>query len=427
MTMRAQKVPPSAGASNPETEIIGHDVLGPIFYRFCYKLYLSQHQQRQDTTMFLFLSRGGLRIRAFYEAFLKANGLNDAPPFADFYVSRMALIKSNLHDHYDEVAEELLAEYNGFTIDDAFNAFFQPEQYQQWRSCRHDFDIEAKVGRQMLDRAILADSEDACLARTFLARERDNYLKYLSETTGERTNLFVIDTGWSGSIPRYMQLMNPERSVTALFVGRYNYGKPEPAWFSRIVGLEAQAQDFSPRFPITSIFLNRHLVEGVCEVRWPSVTGYRVAPYGKVTAFEGPAPEERILPDASEHHAAGILRHISSAKAGMHLGMINDQADHAAKTLKKKLMYPRKRDLPLFSVAPRSADFGKEISVSFFKEPVKAPWHLRAKIRQSRDSLWQTGQLALEFGLLRHVVQFAYHHRRTVFAVRQRLVGLLRL
>src|SRR5690606_2417371 len=141
-------------------------------------------------------------------------------------------------------------------------------------------------------------------------------------------------------------------------------------------------------------FLNRHLIEGLCEIRWPSVTGYQLNAEGGVESYEGPAPESHVMPDDSEPHASGVFQYLKEAENGMNYEAINLKADHVARLLKKRLMYPAQKDLPLLSVPTRSADFGKELDVPFFAEPVRPAFRFRSKLRQVRNSLWKPGQLA---------------------------------
>lgn len=399
-----------------ETRRLNHDLLGPIFYRFFYKLYLGQRCQPQDETHLLFLSRGGIRLRAFYEAFLNANQLTSPIPYSDFYVSRMALIKASLRWSYQRVKDDFLAEYAYFTVDETMKAFLQPKQYEEWLRCEPGCDIQAMINPDLLDEVFCGTSAGADYLRKILDQEYREYQQYLTETVGDRTNLVAIDTGWSGSILKYMQNLDAERDYTALFFGRYNYGKPDPAWFNQVVGVEAQHPGFDRRFPITSIFLNRHLIEGLCEIRWPSVTGYKVGVGRKIEAYEGVAPEARIIPDENEPHAEGVLQYLQAAPHGMNYEAIDREADHAAKRLCRRLAYPGSSDLPLLSVPTRSADFGKNLDLPFFSEPVRPFYKVRTKLGACKDALWQAGQIAIEFGVLRLVMQFAYHHMRPVYA-----------
>lgn len=405
---------------NERTRQLNHDLLGPLFYRFCYKLYLSQRCQPQESTHLLFLSRGGVRLRAFYEAFLERNKLAHAVPYSDYYVSRMALIKANLRWSYDLVKEDFLAEYACFTVDAAMKAFLQPRQYQQWRRQESNINPQATLSPATLDSVIQGTSASAGYLRAVLEQEHRDYTQYLNETVGDRKNLLLVDTGWSGSILKYMRNLDGQRSYTALFFGRYNYTKLDPPWFNQVVGLEVQHSGFDRRFPETAIFLNRHLIEGACEIRWPSATGYRAGADQRVATHQGAAPESRILPNDTEPHAEGILRYLRAAPGGMNYEIIEREANRAAKRLCRKLMYPARTDLPMLSVPARSADFGKDLDVPFFSDPVKPFYRLRDKVRACKNSLWPTGQMAIEFGGLRLLAQFLYHQARTVRGVLRR-------
>jgi hypothetical protein len=404
-----------------KTQQLNHDLLGPIFYRFCYKLYLSKRCHPANDSKFLFLSRGGVRLRALYESFLNVNGLGSPVPYEDFYVSRMSLIKASLHHAYEEVVGDFLKEYAWFNADQTFRAFLQPDQYRQWQKCEHDYDLNEVLDRELIDRIVWGGSHASVYLRSILEEQHATYQQYLQQVLGARKHVLLVDTGWSGSILKFMQCLDPERDYTALYFGRYNYGKPDPIWFNRVVGVEVQHPGFDRKIPITSIFLNRHLIEGLCEIRWPSVTGYQVHTGGKVESYEGVPPESQVKPDGTEPHALGVFQYIEQADVGMNYEAINNKADDAARLLKKRLMYPSRSDLPLLSVPTRSADFGKDIDVPFLAEPIRPLYRLRAKLRQSKNALWQPGQLALEFGWLRIPAQFLYHRRITIIAILNKL------
>lgn len=399
-------------------------LLGPLFYRFCYKLYLAQCCQPENSTMLLFLSRGGIRLRLFYEAFLSANGLRPPCPYQDFYVSRMALIKAGLMFSYERVKGDFLSEYSHFTVRASMEAFLQPDQYQKWRELDPCCDVEEVINGEVMDELFRADGAGPEYLREVLKEEFEKYKKYLSDTVAGHRNLILVDTGWSGSILKYMRALDDDAEYTAWFFGRYNYTKADPDWFSHVVGLEVQNHSFDRRKPITSIFLNRHLIEGLCEIRWPSVTGYRRNPGGEVESYEGFAPASSVVPDDSEPHAQGILLYLQSAQNGMNYEAINHDANKAARQLCRRLMYPSKRDLPLFSVLARSADFGKNLDVPFFLEPVKPGYRLKAKVRACRESLWPTGQMAIEFGAFRLVAQF-FSFQVRVFRIALRRLRLI--
>lgn len=394
---------------------INHDLLGPIFYRFCYKLYLGQRCQPAGDSSVLFLSRGGIRLRAFYEAFLNVNRLESPRPYDDFYVSRMAAIKVNFVEHYGLVVDDFLREYAYFSVDDTLKAFLQPNEYSAWRSCDSDFDSAQRLDRPLMDQVLWGVSAASQYLRKVLQGERDNYLRYLDEVLGGHRHVMVVDTGWSGSILRYMQAADPGREYTALLFGRYNYGNASPPWFAQVVGVEVQHMDFDPAMPITSIFLNRHVIEGACEIRWPSVTGYRIGGRNSVESHEGAAPADRILPDDSEPHACGILAYIREGRSGLNFELIDCSADRAAKKLCRRLMYPRKMDVLALSMEARSADFGKNINVPYFVQYTHTGLTFREKLKRSRKSLWPAGQLALDFPVFRILAQYIYHKRSACF------------
>src|SRR5690606_7861423 len=164
--------------------------------------------------------------------------------------------KASLHSAYEVVIDDFLKEYAWFTVDQAFRAFLPADQYREWSEFDHDYDRNKLVERSLIDQVIWGASSAADYLRRVLDEQYRTYQQYLRQTLGTRKHVLIVDTGWSGSILRFMHNLDPEREYTALYFGRYNYGKPDPEWFNRVVGIEVQHPDFDRRIPITSIFLN---------------------------------------------------------------------------------------------------------------------------------------------------------------------------
>lgn len=392
-------------------EYYGHDLLGPIFYRFCYKLLLSQSCYSPDDTCILFLSRGGVRLRLFYEHFLSANKIQSMLNYKDFYVSRMAVIKSSLINRDKEDILYLVSEYSGYSLYDMLEAFLSEVEFSRWQCMAHSYNVYERVDFESLNNAIFGDCSSSLYLRGVFEEQSRLYKEYLNSILGEATNVLVVDTGWSGTILNFMMKLDPSRNYLGLYFGRYNYGKAYPVWFRNLVGLEVQAFNFTPKSPITSLFLNRHLVEGICEIRWHSVSGYKHSS-NSVVPFEGVSPEENVKPGNNEFQALGVQKYLIAAENGLNFEQIEYAANKAAKKLSRKILYPKSFEVPLLSTYSRSADFGKNIDVSYFVPPIKKPFSIRQKLSQAPKSLWHAGQLALEFGQFSFFFQYYYHWKK---------------
>jgi hypothetical protein len=399
-----------------------HDLLGPLFYRFLFKLYLTQVAYDSNDTAILFLARGGLRIRAYYQRFLEANKLESPIPYWDFYVSRMALIKASMISHYENIKNDFLTEYCQFSPGEVVSSFWGKPVYDAWVNMPGARDPHIYLDQDSLNALLWTDSESSDFLRRILLDQQKLYFEYLNEIIGGKKNLITVDTGWSGSIFNYMQSLDNEHNYTGQYFGRYSYGKGELPWFNKLIGVEVEAPNFNRKKPVTALFLNRHLIEGLCEIRWPSVTGYQRLENGRSGPIEGLASEEFVLPLPEEPQAYGVMRYISEAKDGIDIQKIHESGENAVGQLCRKLMYPSKEDLEIFSVETRSADFGKNLDVPVFIAPIRDVFDLKLKVENIKNSLWPVGQITLEFPKTHRIIQFLYHRRYWFLGLFRRFV-----
>ena len=389
---------------------IGRDVLGPIFYRFCYRLWLSQACYDSQQSCMLFLSRGGIRLRHYYELFLQNNRVDSPLEYKDFYTSRMAAFTANLPDNPTETSQLIAAEYNGCHITQAFKMILDKSSFNKWykllgKNDKEYFDSHNFSAEFLLEAIGSKDVKYKTIKEYFVLQEK-LAREHFSDLTDSKENVILVDTGWSGSIINTLQNMLPETSLMALFFGRYNYGLPPKHYFGQIVGLEVEADKMSYKRPETSIFMHRHLIEGVCEIRWKSVERY-VRLGKQIIPESGIAPEENIIPDDSEGLAKGIMQYINSCKSGLQAGDINKNAHQAYKKLQSLICFPKTGELEVLAFATRSADFGKDIDVPML---VKSPGETkRDKKINIAKSLWPSARVALEYkGIKRYLKQKKY-------------------
>lgn len=394
-----------------------YELLGPLFYRFLFKLYLSQASYNKDDTSLLFLARGGIRIRFFYEQFLKKNNLESPLDYSDFYVSRMAIIKANMLSNYEAVYRDFLKEYSWFSISEGIRAFFGDHVYDYWSDIDVSLNPEQRLDQDTLNRLIWDNTESADYLRRILQKQQKWYLEYLNEKVKKNKHVVLVDTGWSGSILNYMQCLDKKREYTAQYFGRYNYGLGELPWFNKIIGVELEGNDFDRKRPVTALFTNRHLIEGLCEIRWPSVTGYKKVEGGLVEPNDGFADEYSVKPLPEEPQAYGVMQYILDAKDGLNIEKIHISGEQASKLLCRRLMYPTKKDIYYFSFNTRSADFGKDLDVDMLIKPTQSIFKFSEKLKHIKNSLWPLGQIVLEFPLTYKIIQFLYHRRRRLMSI----------
>lgn len=398
----------------------GDTALAAVFHRFLLKLHLAQLTYDPGDTVVLFLARGGIRLRLFYQDFLAGTGLPAPLPFTDCYVSRMSLIKAALLDHYEAVYEDLVREYPGVPVDRVVAQFFGADVHARWQPLADPALRHRPLDLAALQQALWGSDSAADLLRRECKDQAQLFAQYRGELAGDRRRVVVVDTGWAGSILSYLQLLDPAREYTALYFGRHNYGRPTPAWYPQVVGVAVESERIWAGRPETALLAYRHLIESICEIRVPSVTGYRRTGAGTVAPLPGAATAEQVAPQPTEPLAVAIRAHLRAGGDGTDPAAVDRAARRAHRLLWRALMYPSVAQVPAFTVPPRSADFGKDLAVPVVVPPAPA-WRRRVKRRRVDVSLWPAGQVALEYPRTRAWRQFRLHHR----PVEQRIRAVL--
>jgi hypothetical protein len=399
--------------------------LGPVFERFCYRLWLADQFHVGKPAAMLFLSRGGLRLRHFYETFLEHRGVEGGLARHDFYLSRMSVFRALLISHPNVALPRIAGEYGRFRFFEGMQCFLPAEVFEQWQqgfsSEQREELSQVPFTEQRLHDAVFlwCDTNTALLAH--LREQAELIQRHFSETAGDAREVVLVDTGWSGSIIQGMKALFPAVEFKAAMVGRYNYGGHYPEWFSDIVGLEAEGVHYDPSDPVTSLFHHRHVIEALCEPRWPSVEYYRCEE-GVVIPAQGAIPEHLRQVSADEPLAHGVDLYLHSRSGRPEAGDIHLAAEQAATRLQRLICYPSSGEARAFSVTSRSADFGTDLEVAMLIDDDEGSKHDRI-IR----SLWLQGQAALEFGALRHIPQWLITHRHPIKKFYDRVLRKLRL
>ena len=396
---------------------VGFDVLGPVFRFFCFRLRLIETYKSQ--TPLLFLSRGGLRLRYFYETYLASNHLPEIAPRGDFYISRIAAFRALLARKSQYAAEMVASEYRGMSTRSALRLFLSAQG-------NLDDAEELAIPEKLLDGPVSAESLVAIISTlersegnrdNFLAQQHDLLTTHFDELVGDQKEVVLVDTGWSGSIIRSLKELFPKHTFTAAFFGRYNYGKPAPEWFDAISGLVFQGEDFSITKPQTSLMFHRHLVENLCEPPWPSAERFEHKE-GTVLPVGGPMPSKARKPQEYEEMARGVADFLATEITSNPEVLINEYRA-AIKILSKLLVFPNRETAKLLGELDRPADFGREKPVPVLLDQSFGG----SRMDRVRNSLWRQGQIAMEYGVFRYPLQLALIARRVSRRVAKRLLS----
>ncbi len=390
----------------------GREVLGPLIERYCFKLWLSESYYDENDSALLFLSRGGLRLRYYYQFFLKKYQLTSKLIHNDLYVSRIAVHKAALICDARPSAELIAKEFEWSSVHDAFSAIFGEELIEAWVGQLSDEEVdkiskERMTPQHLLD--VLANSRGAdAPLNAYLKQHFELFQSHIRQQTKGRKNLLLVDTGWSGSIVKSIKALLPDQNILGCYYGKFSYGKPiDEGWYNDILGLEVEGIRYKWNIPGTSIFLYRHLLEGLCEVDWPSVEAYQKDESGQVISSHGKFHDSLRRPLQGDGLGQGVIQYLESIQKSRQVYTCLEVGNEAVVKLNRIIVFPNRRDT-LLTVGHRSADFGKGIDVPVLL-PAAGRFEFRKKIKNIGNSLWTSAQITLEFPVVYPFVQLAYY------------------
>lgn len=390
----------------------GYHVLGPIFYSFSYKLWVNQQVWTDRDSFTLFLSRGGLRLRYVYRLFLEKNDLEAPLPEDDFYVSRMSLLKASYVKTPEKTSILLQREYNSMFVTEAMSCLLPKAVFDSWIACLSLSELEEyktrTISADYLRSFVMPNHSGYQVLGSYLNSHTQDLRRHLDEIRKENSHVIMVDTGWSGTILRECRDLFPDIKFYGHFFGRSSFSSQVPEHFSCLQGVGFEANKYQWSYPLSSILLHRHLIEGIFEPKWSSVEGYLVDDSQDLVIPEnGLIPEHIRKPNPEEQFLKGICDYISKSTLNLNASEIQMKENAAASRLRRFILFPNLKQVKFLTVETRSADFGKDLDVPVLKFDAEVQGISR-KLNRIRNSLWPNGQAAIEFsGIMRIFIQAA--------------------
>lgn len=386
---------------------VGFQLLGPLFYQYNYRLWQKQQYYASIDGAALYMARGGLRMRYFYDLFMSANKNEYAIPQSDFFCSRMAAFKAAMYRNPEPFIWYLQGEYGKHTITDAMSSFLNTDTYNKWESLQTSETLnkykETTVNITALQTIFLHKNNASDIIQNYF-KQQCNFLKqHFDDCLQGKKRALIIDTGWSGSIIQGLTTALPLNPLFAVYFGRYDYQGRWLPWFFHIQGLSIEYPRYSKKYPETSLYLHRHLIEGPCEVRCPSTKEYIFDnTLQKVIPSEVTFNESQRRPNEDEPIALGIADYQAEAKDKIDILKINEFAQKSAKKLQKLIIYPKTSQVVGASPKERSKDFGTDMNISVLLPKAKGG---KKKFDNIDRDLWPTGQIAIEYPYFSSIFQ----------------------
>lgn len=369
--------------------IIGEKLLGPIMYEFCHRLYIAALvAAKHGNGALLFMSRGGMRLRVFYELYLEKNMLESPLPLHWFWTSRFAAIKMTFQDCPDYSLDCLAREFANTPIPEAAQALLP-----NCAPLLHTIPNELSKVHASKDNLQALFSGDSAYSQALRKHFQEQYAlghTYMSQEFGSYQNLYLVDSGWFGSTLGSLICSCPEWNFRGLFFGRWNYRNYTPWYWNYITGLFLDAQGFAPGGLENTLIEYHHLIESPLEPPLPSAEYY--IPGSAICNAAIPHWEHLVRNSGmNDDFYRGILKYMQQ-KQGKEYSQLRRETDQALKRLRRLIRYPSKTEYSALVVPDRSADFGKHILAPVLNREKPAT---AAEAREMvMKSLWGPGEIA---------------------------------
>lgn len=380
--------------SNDPTAEIAQDELGPILEWFLYRLDNHLQVAFERDALVLFVARAGIRL---HELYLDHLAVRDRIPGGDtsvLWASRLLLCKAFARRAPAVVNPLIHRNGRHGTVADFLTGL-----------TRHEPNIEAGIDWEDpgltcpitdLDvvnlGAVLGDANTSLLNIYFDSYSGllDRYLAELGLTPGRP--LVLVDSGWQGTMHDLAVAGLPGRTVESLYVGALTIDDDRhlsPA----ITGLLID-QRRRRGHPEEALADYRHFFESVLEAQAESAESLHEAGDRVVC---GQARWDEPNPDV------GLDRLYLATRDSLRSGERRTPADLSrrfdigARALAQRILHPTPTDIEVLGAGSRSADFGRNLSMSVPIPPCDRH-ELDSPDRRIRDSLWPQAQALVEYG-----------------------------
>jgi len=381
---------------------LGKNILGPIFYDFCRKLYLYQSAYQRDAVC-LFAYRGGVRLLYLYNEFLRSKSLPEQTPQYPFLISRLLALKGAIQKAYPEAEKLLLREYPNILLKDFFSSICKETYINIPKNL-----LKKKIAPRLLYEAVFLDSEWALQVQKHFKTQRFLLKKYIESLVGNYKTILFIDTGWSGTTQYFLMKGFPEYNWNGLYFGKWDTWKENPPHFYSITGISVEGTIYDRSKPETSILKYHHIIEAPLEPDFPSVELLIKDSAEKICSYHS-VDQKKIPPQKNEPIFKGICLFFKTA-GEKSIADISKQVYIARKRLEKKILYPSRKDINIMKVGSRSADFGRNKYVPVFhsiKNSEKSS--IPAKMEAVKKSIWKQGKIVEEFPLIYPILLYLYN------------------
>ncbi|WP_374447360.1 hypothetical protein [Stella sp.] len=403
---------PPVAADRDAQRRFGRELLGPIFLQFCRRLHLAGVGFEDRGARLLFVARGGLRLGLLYRLWCERTGTTPVLPMGELAISRVAAAKGCLVHDFVGIAPTLVREFGAGSLGYMLRCLLRGRGIDLP-------DVLAHTPVTIGSFAAVYEADDALgrAVRAYFAEQATALARYLDELLDDIATPVLVDSGWTGGTQALLMRHFPQWDWHGLYFGRWDYGRGPAPHFGHIFGVSVDSLEPFANAPGQALFAYHHLIEDPLEIAAPSVEGYRLLPDGRGVPDGLPIDPAVLEPGADDAMFQGILEHFRSPAGAADFLAVERRADAAYRRLRRMILWPRKEDLPGMQVRPRSADFGRSLTVPVLLRLPDAS--MKRRLKSVGAALWKPGQMLIAFPRLAHFVNGgSYLLRRIPFAGR---------
>ena len=372
---------------NPATET--GQQLGPVVNYFLHNLDAHIRYLDDGNTVFLFLTRAGVRIARCYENFLEGNGRRWPIAAKIMLSSRLLTCKSTAAIIPEAAFGVIAKEFNASSLGETLGCLVGDQALE------NDESLSMQCSTAALLDLYRTDGGVGHRFRDYLHTESNRFTRYLEQLTGTAKRVVLIDTGWEGTTQRLLARAFSQFEFTGLYFG-WMGGRWDATIYGAARGMVFNSPQYECDRAETSITLHRHLIESLFEPEIPSI---ETLPPSDPTFSSCEALVRKMrrenLDAARDAHFCGVLAYLKQNPA-VDFGVVLNAYQIAIKQLAKKLASPSRGDALTLAGPNRSADFGRKIHVPVLIQDTESSSYESRRHRLD-SSLWPLGQIALEF------------------------------
>lgn len=372
----------------------GRETLGPVFAEFARRLELYLTAATHDSpAVALYCARGGFRLRAIHQRWLRRMGLTSAIRHENFMISRLVATKVALLRAPERAIDSLCREFAAQSLRDLAIAFLPATSaaiIDEEIAAPH---LAVASDAQSISWLFFGDHSLARALRTHAEEQEALLADHLDALCPDTAARLLVDSGLYGRTQLLLDSAWPNAKWHGVYFARSNHRQEPAPHFKRATGLILEQDEFSYVVPEAAFLRYWHLIEATLEPKIPSVCWLERRPDGSVGSNMDLVPWQAAVGDDGNPFFAGVLDYLDELRPSDH-PHCRAHFREVMHDLQRAILSPRLADLEHMDVGVRGHDFGRDGCNPVIQRGTERGW--QARRQRMREALWPEGQVALE-------------------------------